>query len=91
MGKNSEVEIRFLADGRLLEKMSYSLPADKAVVAAYMQLKGDYNTWDYPTPKQLGVRKSSRPGTYWIEAPGDKHIMAYPSDRPFRFGGCKCP
>jgi hypothetical protein len=30
-----------------LEKKDYSLPPEEAVKVAYLQSKGDFNTWDY--------------------------------------------
>lgn len=33
------------------EEQTFSLPPDEAVVAAYEQALGNYNTWDYPKPQ----------------------------------------
>lgn len=34
----------------------YDLPPAEAVVAAYEQGRGNYNTWQYPTPAEAAVR-----------------------------------
>jgi hypothetical protein len=45
--KMAIVEVTNLAT---LEKRTYTCSAAEAVIAAYRQELGDWNTWDYPTP-----------------------------------------
>lgn len=50
-------EVKRIRDNGNIETVAtYSLPPAEAVVAAFRQSKGDFNTWDYPTPAASGVR-----------------------------------
>lgn len=48
--REAAVEVMNLATQ---EKQVYTLPPEQAVIAAYAQAKGDYNTWDYGKYRNL--------------------------------------
>jgi hypothetical protein len=44
---------------RTLEERTYSCPPRQAVMAAYAQERGDWNTWEYRERYGANVRESS--------------------------------
>lgn len=64
--------------GKIEFRCSYTLPADKALIAFVEQQKKNYKTWAYPEKLQ-GMRESPtvRGNWYYDDIPNNQVIAAY--------------
>ena len=57
------------------EYITYSIPPEEAVVAAYEQSRGNWNTWQYPT---FAEHLEARRGEYSVSCGDFAAITRYP-------------
>lgn len=67
-----------LPDGEFGDERIFTLPTDEAVVAAHQQDAGNWNTWEYPLPRDVGVRPSSVRDDVSILDAGERFYAAFP-------------
>lgn len=45
-------------EGKIITTLTFTLQPEEAIVSAVMQIRGNYNWWDYPSAADLGVEPS---------------------------------